>query len=251
VGVAILEVFVVALITAFATGLGAIPVGWLGPERVARLQPMLLGITAGVMTAASIGLLIEPINEGKYVPMAVGLLIGMAFLLIAQRLVEKKEGDGEHPFAKHQRRSLLVFAVLFVHSLPEGFALGSAWASSTAAIGVFVFIAISLQNIPEGTATAIPMAQAGYSRTRQFWAAVGTSAPQPVGAVIAYVLVEQVRALLPWSLGFAAGAMFALVVSDLLPEAVSEPADRKPAAIGTIGAMVGMGVLGFALSSWA
>ena len=247
---AILEVFGVALVTAVATGIGAIPVGWLGPERVARLQPMLLGVTAGVMTAASVGLLIEPFNDGKYVPMVVGLALGAAFLLVAQRLVEKREGDGEHPFAKHQQRSLLVFAVLFVHSLPEGFALGSAWASSTAAIGVFVFIAISLQNIPEGTATAIPMAQAGYSRSRQFWAAVGTSLPQPVGAVIAFVLVEQIKALLPWSLGFAAGAMFALVVSDLLPEAVSEPADRKPAAIGTLGAIAGMTLLGLALSSW-
>lgn len=240
-----------ALVTAFATGLGAIPVGWLGPERVARLQPLLLGVTAGVMTAASVGLLIEPIDQGKYLPLAVGLLIGVAFLLVAQRLVENREGGGDHPFAKHQQRSLLVFAVLFVHSLPEGFALGSAWASSTAAIGLFVFIAISLQNIPEGTATAIPMAQAGYSRSRQFWAAVGTSLPQPVGAVIAFILVEQVRSLLPWSLGFAAGAMFALVVSDLLPEAVSEPADRKPAAVGTLGAIAVMAGLGAALSSWA
>lgn len=248
---AILEVFGVALVTAFATGLGAIPVGWLGPERVARLQPLLLGVTAGVMTAASVGLLIEPIDQGKYLPLAVGLLIGVAFLLVAQRLVENREGGGDHPFAKHQQRSLLVFAVLFVHSLPEGFALGSAWASSTAAIGLFVFIAISLQNIPEGTATAIPMAQAGYSRSRQFWAAVGTSLPQPVGAVIAFILVEQVRSLLPWSLGFAAGAMFALVVSDLLPEAVSEPADRKPAAVGTLGAIAVMAGLGAALSSWA
>ncbi len=248
---AIIEVFGVALVTAFATGLGALPVGWIGPERVARLQPMLLGVTAGVMTAASVGLLIEPAQEGKYLPAAVGIVIGAVFLLVAQRLVERRKGDGEHPFAKHQRRSLLVFAVLFVHSLPEGFALGSAWASSTAAIGLFVFIAISLQNIPEGTATAIPMAQAGYSKTRQFWAAVGTSLPQPVGAVIAFVMVEQVRALLPWSLGFAAGAMFALVVSDLLPEAVSEPGDRKPAAIGTVGAIVGMAILGAGLSSWA
>ncbi len=250
-GVGIIEVFGVALITAFATGLGAIPVGMLGPDRVARLQPMLLGVTAGVMTAASVGLLIEPIQVGKYLPLAIGLLIGIAFLLIAQRAVEHREGDDTHPFGKHQRRSILVFAVLFVHSLPEGFALGSAWASTTAALGLFVFIAISAQNIPEGTATAIPMAQAGYSRSRQFWAAVGTSLPQPVGAVIAYILVEQVRALLPWSLGFAAGAMFALVLSDLLPEAFSEAGDRKPATYGLVVSLIGMAVLGVALSAWA
>jgi zinc transporter, ZIP family len=94
-----------------------------------------------------------------------------------------------------------------------------------------------VQNIPEGTSVAIPMAAAGYSRARQFWAAVATSAPQPVGAVIAFLLVEEVQPLLPVSFGFAAGAMLALVVVELLPGALRE--DRGKAAIGTaLGAAV-------------
>ena len=79
------------------------------------------------------------------------------------------------------RRAALVFLVLFVHSLPEGFAIGSAWASETAGLGVFVLVAIAIENVPEGTVTAIPPAVAGAGRTRQFLAAVGTSLPQPVG----------------------------------------------------------------------
>ena len=242
----ILTVFLLATVTALATGFGALPVSWIGPERVRRYEPFLLGITAGVMTAASIGLLIDPVREGNIVPMLVGLALGAAFLFVAQHRLEERAPSDDPEVGRHITRSILVFAVLFVHSLPEGFALGSAWASSVAGIGVFVFIAISLQNVPEGTATAIPMAQAGYSKTRQFWAAVGTSVPQPIGAVAAFVLVEEINALLPWSLGFAAGAMFALVVADLLPEAYGKGRGRM-ATGGLVSALVAMALLALLL----
>ena len=83
------------------------------------------------------------------------------------------------------RRSLLVFGVLLVHSLPEGFAIGTAFASDRDRLALFVILAIALQNVPEGTSVAIPMDAAGFGRAAQFWAAVITSAPQPVGALVA------------------------------------------------------------------
>ena len=63
------------------------------------------------------------------------------------------------------------------------------------------------------------MHDAGFSTHQQFWAAVATSLPQPVGALVAYVLVEEVSALLPVSFAFAAGAMLALIAVDLVPQA--------------------------------
>ena len=78
------------------------------------------------------------------------------------------------------RRSVLVFGVLLLHSLPEGFAIGTAFASETEGLGLFVILAIALQNVPEGTSVAIPMEAAGFQPRQQFWAAVLTSAPQPV-----------------------------------------------------------------------
>jgi ZIP family zinc transporter len=244
----VLEVFLLATFTALATGFGALPVSWIGPERVRRYEPFLLGVTAGVMTAASIGLVIDPLREANFIPLLVGLALGAAFLVLAQHRLEGRATAESSEQGRHITRSILVFAVLFVHSLPEGFALGSAWASSVAGIGVFVFIAISLQNVPEGTATAIPMAQAGYSKTRQFWAAVGTSVPQPIGAVVAFILVEEVNALLPWSLGFAAGAMIALVVADLLPEAYGEGRGGM-ATGGVVSALVAMALLAALLTA--
>ena len=99
-------------------------------------------------------------------------------------------------------------------------------------------IAIAIQNIPEGTSVAIPMEAAGHSASQQFWAAVGTSAPQPVGAAIAYVLVEEISGLLPVSFAFAAGAMLALVVVEVLPEAVAGSPRRALAGMLSGGAFM-------------
>jgi ZIP family zinc transporter len=220
----LLVLLLAATATALATGLGAIPVFLLG-RRAAALTPFLLGLAAGVMGVASVaGLLLPALDEGTVAEVLAGLAVGAALLAFARRHLSAdtvflgQRGPGA-------RTSALVFAVLFVHSLPEGFAVGTAYASERAGLGLFVIVAIALQNVPEGTSVAIPMEAAGFSRTRQFWAAVGTSAPQPVGALIAYLAVESVSALLPFSFAFAAGAMLALITVELLPDAY---APRRP-----------------------
>jgi ZIP family zinc transporter len=230
--------------TALATGLGAIPVFFLG-ERAAQLTPLLLGFAAGVMGVASLaGLLVPATEEGSAVAVLSGLLAGAALLVIARRRLNPntafmgRSGPGAST-------SALVFLVLFVHSLPEGFAVGTAFASDRAGLSLFVILAIAIQNIPEGTSVAIPMAMAGFSRARQFWAAVGTSAPQPVGALVAFFLVEQVEALLPFSFAFAAGAMLALIVVELLPKAYAGQSWVGPSGAMALGAatMLGLSVV--------
>jgi zinc transporter, ZIP family len=214
----LLVLFLAACATALATGLGAVPV-WLLGDRAVALTPFLLGLAAGVMGIASIfGLLVPAAEEGSALDLIAGLLLGGLLLGVARRRLRPeaafmgRRGPGA-------RTSALVFAVLFVHSLPEGLAVGTAYASDRAGLGLFVIVAIAIQNIPEGTSVAIPMEAAGFSRQRQFWAAVGTSAPQPVGALIAYLAVEAVSALLPFSFAFAAGAMLSLIAIEMLPQA--------------------------------
>jgi ZIP family zinc transporter len=222
-----LELVLVATGTAFATGLGAIPVSLLG-SRAARLRPALLGLAAGVMAVAAVaGLLLPALDDGSSLEVGLGLAVGVAFLFVARRVLSIGRAEA---ITGARRTSLLVFAVLFVHSLPEGLAIGTAYASSTEGLALFIVVAIAIQNIPEGTSVAIPMEAAGYSGRQQFWAAVMTSAPQPVGAVIAFLLVEQVSALLPISFAFAAGAMLALVATELFPDAVR--GNRREALAG-------------------
>jgi ZIP family zinc transporter len=219
--------------TAFATGLGSIPVLLLG-EQAERLRPFLWGATVGLMGVASVvGLLLPALDEDGGVTVAAGLAVGVLFLLVSRRLLSGRDVRVGELRGAGVRRSLLVFGVLTVHSLPEGFALGTAFASDTEGLALFIFLAIALQNVPEGTSVAIPMESAGFSGAQQFWAAVLTSAPQPLGAVVAYLAVEQIAGLLPFSFAFAAGAMLALVVVELVPEAYSR-GGRPLAAAGTV-----------------
>jgi ZIP family zinc transporter len=205
--------------TALATGLGALPVFYLG-SRADLLRPVLLGTAIGAMTVASlVGLLKPAIQEGGRAEVALGLLAGLILVLAARRLLDRRDVHIGQLRGTGARLSLLVFGVLLVHSLPEGLAIGTAYASDLAGLSLFVILAIGLQNIPEGTSIAIPMAEAGFSRSSQFWAAVLTSAPQPLGAVLAFVVVDHVRGLLPASFAFAAGAMLALVAFELVPQA--------------------------------
>jgi ZIP family zinc transporter len=234
----LIELLAAAIGTTFATGLGAIPVFFVG-GRASRWVPGLWGVSAGVMSVASIaGLLLPALDEGTTGAVIAGAASGAGFLLVARLRLRGSNVTVGNLRGTNVRTSVLVFSVLFVHSLPEGFAIGTAYASDVAGLGLFVIVAIALQNIPEGTSVAIPMADAGFTRSQQFWAAVATSAPQPVGAVLAYALVETIEGLLPFSFAFAAGAMLALVVTDLAPRALWPMGWR-----GYVGVVVGSGVM--------
>jgi ZIP family zinc transporter len=225
--------------TALATGLGAVPVFFMG-ARAEVLRPILLGTAIGAMTVASVvGLLKPALEEGSTASVAMGFLVGVLLLVAAAALLGKRDVHVGELRGSSVRLSVLVFGVLLVHSLPEGLAIGTAYASDRAGLSVFVILAIALQNIPEGTSIALPMEMAGFSRSRQFWAAVLTSAPQPIGAVAAFLVVEQVRGLLPASFGFAAGAMLALVAIELVPQALG----GKRIVGATGGALAGAGAM--------
>ena len=235
----LLVLFLAASATALATGFGAIPV-WLLGARAAALTPFLLGVAAGVMGVASVvGLLLPAADEGTWWELLAGFAAGALLLGVARRRLNHeavfmgRSGPGA-------RTAALVLVVLFVHSLPEGLAVGTAYASERAGLGLFVIVAIAIQNIPEGTSVAIPMEAAGYGRMRQFWAAVATSAPQPIGAVIAYLAVEEVNALLPFSFAFAAGAMLTLIAIELLPQAYE---DRRRSRGPTLGLLAGAALM--------
>jgi ZIP family zinc transporter len=233
--------------TAVATGIGAVPVFLLG-SRVAAWRPLLWGVAAGLMTVASVvGLLVPGLRDGTVGEVAGGAAAGVAFLVVTRSRLNRRDVHVGRLRGAGVRSSILVFAVLFVHSFPEGFAIGTAYGSERHGLGLYVILAIALQNVPEGTSVAIPMEASGFSPSAQLWSAVATSAPQPVGAVIAFALVEQVRALLPVSFGFAAGAMLALVAVELLPAALTRRTWREAMAGAAAGAAT-MGALSVALA---
>ncbi len=228
----------IAAATVLATGLGALPVIALGAARARAAQGTLSGLAAGVMgVAAIVGLLIPATEMGSDTTVTVAAAAGALALVLSRRVLNHRAHDRGRSEAG--ARSMLVIGVLFVHSLPEGFAIGSAFASDQAGLSAFVIAAIAIQNVPEGTATAAAMQPAGYGRWQQVWGAVLTSVPQVPGALVAWVAVEQIQALLPVSFALAGGAMLALVVVDLLPDAWK----HSPHVRVVLGTTVGAGLM--------
>jgi zinc transporter, ZIP family len=226
----VLAVFVVALGTALATGLGALPFvfarrpdrTWLGTAN---------GLAAGLMLGASAGLLHEGAGYGVE-RTALGAVAGGVFIFVSQRLIDSHEalhlGSLEGADAT---KALLIVGIMTVHSFAEGVGIGVAFGVEES-LGILIGVAIAVHNIPEGLAISLVLVPRGTSpRTAAAWS-IFSSLPQPLMAVPAFLFVEEFSAFLPIGLGFAAGAMIWLVAVDLVPEALET--SRPLAVAGTV-----------------
>jgi ZIP family zinc transporter len=217
--------------------LGSAFVFFMKGEMSVRLQKSLLGFASGVMVAASVWSLLIPAMDmesesGKWavMPAAVGFLLGMGFLLLIDCLTPHLHIGTDKPEGLHSqlsRTAMLALAVT-IHNLPEGMAVGVVFAgadnatsniSLTSALAVSVGIAI--QNIPEGAIISMPMRAEGNSRLRSFLIGSLSGAVEPIGAVAVLLLASLLVPVLPYMLAFAAGAMFYVVIEELIPEASS------------------------------
>ncbi|MDX1741246.1 MAG: ZIP family metal transporter, partial [Rhodothermales bacterium] len=215
------QVFWVALLTDFATGLGAVPFAF--TRRISdRWQGFAYSVAGGMMVAASVFALAEQgLRRGDAWEIVVGLLAGSAFYWVTAKAVEGKDWTIEDLSAQDSRQSVLMLVTMFIHSIPEGIAIGVGYATGELEFGLLLALAIALHNIPEGIAISLPLKAKGVSTWKCFWYAVLTSIPQPIAAVPAFLLVWFFQPLLPAGLGFAGGAMMFLVVTELIPESLA------------------------------
>jgi len=230
-------VLAASLVTALATGLGALPfLFWGHPSRV--WLGLANGLAAGFMVGASIGLVREAWGFGAERTVA-GLLAGALFIAIAGRVLDADPGRHFDGFQGPAARSmLLIVGVMTVHSFTEGVGVGVAFGGGET-LGVVIALAIAIHNIPEGLAISLVLVPRGVRAGRAAGWSVFSSLPQPLMAVPAYLFVEVFRPLLPLGLGFAAGAMVWMVARSLLPEAVREAPGRAVALV-CVGSTAGM-----------
>lgn len=234
-----LLVFLYALATALATGLGALP--FLFVRNVSdRFVAYSHAIAAGLMLGASFGLVSEGTVHGRLETLG-GALLGVLFILGTQRFLASYDEE-ELMFGavrgESARRMMLMMIVMTVHSFSEGVAVGVSFGGGVTLAAV-ITIAIAVHNVPEGIAITAVLRPRGISVARCAGWSVVSSLPQPLMAVPAFLFVEAFRPALPWGLGFAAGAMIFMVLVELLPEAFLE-GRRAPVAMVTTLTLIGM-----------
>ena len=221
------QVFWVALFTALATGLGALPVLFLNNSEP-RWRGIAAATASGMMLSASVfALADEALSRGAALEVMGGMMAGALFFSYTAKFIDQKGWTMEGLNQKSSRQTLLLLLTLFVHSIPEGAAIGVGYATGEIKFGWLLAVAIAVHNIPEGTAVSLPLRANGASMGRCIWYSILTSMPQPIVAVPAFLLVSVFQPLLPASLGFAGGAMIFLVVSELLPESLRHVLDCR------------------------
>jgi len=214
-----IAVFFYGLVTALATGVGALPFAFvrrLSVETVAVAN----AIAAGLMLGASFGLVVEGSSYGQGQTL-VGAVLGVLFILVTQRVLGEHDVEFENVSGADARQMLTLVLVMTVHSFAEGVAVGVSFGGGET-LGAVITIAIAVHNIPEGLAITAVLLPRGVSVWRCAGWSVFSSLPQPLMAVPAFLFVETFRPALPYGIGFAAGAMIFMVLDELLPEAYEE-----------------------------
>ena len=235
------------MIPFLGTTLGAACVFFMKKELNQKIQKLLLGFASGVMVAASVWSLIIPAidqseNMGKlaFVPTAVGIALGFAFLLILDSIIPHLHVNSDKPEglrAKLKKSTMLCLAVT-LHNIPEGMAVGVVFAAllsnggGISLAGAFALsIGIAIQNFPEGAIISMPLAGNGNGKWKSFSYGTLSGIVEPIAALITILLTAQIVPLLPYLLSFAAGAMLYVVVEELIPEA----SEGEHSNNGTIG----------------
>ncbi|MTI89506.1 MAG: ZIP family metal transporter [Balneolaceae bacterium] len=221
----LIKVFLYALLTAVATGLGALPFFF-----IKKISPSFLGrsnaAAGGLMLAASFNLIMEGYRINEWMTVG-GMLAGVFLVLLADRWInQRSDVEVEKLIGGGRREMLLFLSIMTVHSFAEGVSVGVSFAS-TLEFGIFIAIAIAVHNIPEGLAISLVMIPEGTSPIKAVWWSIFSSLPQPLMAVPAFIFVETFRQYLPFGLGLAAGAMIWMVFADLIPEALEKCEARK------------------------
>jgi len=211
-------VLLAALVTAAATGLGALP--FLYVRRMSLFWVSIANaIAGGLMFAASHSLVAEGMALSPE-RVLLGLVLGLTGILAGKQLI----GGGDNVRIAHlsgldARKAFLIIAVMTAHSFAEGVGVGVSFGGS-GELATFITAAIAVHNIPEGLAISLVLVPRGTPVWQAALWSIFTSLPQPIMAVPSFLIVEAFESFLPVGFGIAAGAMIWMVFAELIPDAM-------------------------------
>ena len=224
-----IQALIASLFTWGITSLGAAVV-FLFKKVNKNTMDAMLGLSAGVMLAATFWSLLSPALEMaenlkliSWLIVSLGVLSGGLLLFCGDKIFDRitKKKTNSHSI----KRSLMLIFSITLHNIPEGMAIGVAFGSvfynlegATLAADVMLAIGIGIQNFPEGSAVSLPLRREGMSPQKAFFFGMLSGIVEPISAVVGAILVIKVQVLLPILLSFAGGAMIYVVVQELIPE---------------------------------
>jgi ZIP family zinc transporter len=260
----VLQTLIATGFTCFMTALGAAVV-FVTRDFNRKILDMMLGFAAGVMISASFWSLLGPavaMCRGTglpcWLPATIGFAAGAIVLRILDMILPHLHAgfameNAEGTRTSWQRSTLLVLAIT-LHNIPEGLAIGVAFGaaamgsvSAPVAGAVALAIGIGIQDFPEGLAVSMPLRREGMSRRKSFWYGQLSGWVEPAAGVLAAAAVSLSQVLMPYALGFSAGAMIYVVVEEVIPESQTG-GNSDIATLGTIVGFILMMILDVSLS---
>ncbi|MEL6165258.1 MAG: ZIP family metal transporter [Cyanobacteria bacterium J06628_3] len=243
---------IASLATGLATVIGAFPI-FLPIKITQRVQGIMLGFGGGVMLAATSFSLIIPGTEAAQAQgyskaiaaliMVGGIVLGGTFLQLAHRFLPH-----EHFFMGKENcsdsdlsRVWLFILAITIHNFPEGLAVGVNFGNNSISDGIPVALGIGLQNIPEGLVVAVSLVAEKYSSVYALLISLLTGLVEPIGGLVGIGVVSVANFILPWAMGFAAGAMLFIISDEIIPESHRQGFEKE----GTIGIMFGFVIMMF------
>lgn len=230
----VLQAFLASLFMVAMTSLGAACV-FFSKKVNQKVLTALTGLASGIMISASIFSLLIPATEyggsGYIVPL--GFMAGGLFLVLSDVILSRRKFRFNH--FKDKSNALMYFAVT-LHNIPEGMAVGVAIAQagggSEVASALLLAVGIGIQNFPEGMCVAFPLRQKGMSRSKSFFFSAASGMVEIPACILGAVAAASVGWIMPWALAFSAGAMIAVVCSELIPECYA--GNKTIASVGVI-----------------
>lgn len=207
-----------------------------------RAYSFMMSSAAGIMLASSFfSLLLPALEYGQqysYIILTAGFACGGLLIILTDILIGKLNSFAEE---KKRRCAIMVMAVT-AHNVPEGLAIGVAFGAigaggAAGVAAVMLAVGIGIQNFPEGMCVSFPLRANGMSRLKSFTVGQLSGLVEVAAGVLGALAVSLINNILPFALSFSAGAMLAVVCSELIPESFEN---------GKTGATLGI-IFGFVL----
>ena len=218
------------MFTLLMTTLGSALVFFFRRRISAGMNRLCMGFSGGVMSAAAVFSLLVPAAQQleadggmPWLVVTGGFLLGAGLILWADARLRRLRAV--RTAGDLTRRQALLMGAVTLHNIPEGMAVGLAFAlvsqGGTAdwVAACVLALGIGIQNFPEGAAISLPMRQGGMSCLGSFGMGVLSGVVEPVFGVLVVLIAAAAGGVMPVLMALSAGAMMLVVMAEMIPEA--------------------------------